>query len=62
LAANVKALFKRHKLCARVGDLFMSLIYTCQLNDANPFDYLTQLQRHTDHLVFQRAAPGFDSR
>jgi hypothetical protein len=23
----------------------MSLIYTCQLNQANPFDYLTQLQR-----------------
>jgi hypothetical protein len=22
-----------------------SLIYTCQLNEANPFDYLTQLQR-----------------
>jgi transposase len=33
---------------ARVGDLFMSLIYTCQLNQANPFDYLTQLQRHSD--------------
>jgi hypothetical protein len=36
---------------ARVGDLFMSLIYTCQLNEANPFDYLTQLQRHADQLV-----------
>jgi hypothetical protein len=29
----------------------MSLIYTCQLNQANPFDYLTQLQRHTDQLA-----------
>jgi hypothetical protein len=28
----------------------MSLIYTCQLNEANPFDYLTQLQRHADQL------------
>src|SRR5262249_20995098 len=36
---------------ARVGDLFMSLIYTCQLNQANPFDYLTQLQRHADQLA-----------
>jgi len=29
-----------------LGDLFMSLIHTCRLNDANPFDYLTTLQRH----------------
>lgn len=35
---------------AKVGDLFMSLIHTCELNRANPFDYLTQLQRHTDEL------------
>ena len=31
---------------ARVGDLFMSLIHTCRLNGANPFDYLSALQRH----------------
>jgi transposase len=31
---------------ARVGDLFMSIIHTCRLNGANPFDYLTTLQRH----------------
>jgi hypothetical protein len=31
---------------ARVGDLFMSLIHTCELNGTNPFDYLTELQRH----------------
>lgn len=35
---------------ARVGDLFMSLIHTCELNGANPFDYLTQLLRHGDEL------------
>ncbi len=29
----------------------MSLIYTCQLNQANPFDYLTELQRHPDQLA-----------
>jgi hypothetical protein len=29
----------------------MSLIYTCQLNEANPFDYLTELQRHADTLA-----------
>jgi transposase len=45
------ALFYKTQNGARVGDLFMSLIYTCQLNDVNPFDYLTQLQRHTDELA-----------
>jgi hypothetical protein len=40
---------------ARVADLFMSLIDTCQLNRANPLDYLTQSQRHADQLA---AAPG----
>ena len=29
-----------------MGDLFMSLIHTCELNGANPFDYLIELQRH----------------
>jgi transposase len=45
------ALFYKTQNGARVGDLFMSLIYTCQLNQANPFDYLTQLQRHIDQLA-----------
>jgi hypothetical protein len=29
----------------------MSLIHTCELSDANPFDYLTQLQRHASELA-----------
>jgi hypothetical protein len=29
----------------------MSLIYTCQLNEVNPFDYLTQLQEHDEELA-----------
>jgi hypothetical protein len=45
------ALFYKTRNGARVGDLFMSLIYTCQLNSTNPFDYLTQLQRHTNPLA-----------
>lgn len=28
---------------ARVGDVFMSLIHTCELNQVNPFDYLMTL-------------------
>jgi transposase len=45
------ALFFKTQNGARVGDLFMSLIYTCQLNEANPFDYLTELQRHTEQVA-----------
>ncbi|HEY6845373.1 MAG TPA: transposase, partial [Terracidiphilus sp.] len=40
------ALFYRTLNGADVGDLFMSLIHTCQLCDANSFDYLTELQLH----------------
>jgi hypothetical protein len=36
---------------ARVGDIFMSLIHTCELNDVNPFDYLMALQQHADTLA-----------
>jgi transposase len=45
------ALFYQTANGARVGDLFMSLIYTCELNEANPFDYLTELQQHSDQLA-----------
>ena len=31
-------------------DLFMSLIHSCELNAANPFDYLTELLRHAEEL------------
>jgi hypothetical protein len=42
------ALFYRTSNGARVGDMYMSLIHTCELCQANPFDYLTELQRHAD--------------
>jgi transposase len=35
---------------AQVGDLYMNLIHTCELNGANPFDYLTELHRHAEEL------------
>jgi hypothetical protein len=38
---------------AQVGDMYMSLIYTCQLCGANPFDYLTELQRHAAEVAAQ---------
>ena len=45
------ALFYKTENGALVGDTFMSLIYTCQLCGANPFDYLTELQRHATALA-----------
>ena len=44
------ALFYKTQNGAHVGDLFMSLIHTCQLCGANPFDYLTALQQHGEAL------------
>ncbi len=49
------ALFYRTLNGAQVGDLFMSLIHTCQLCGANSFDYLTELQRHAQELAAQPA-------
>jgi transposase len=45
------ALFYRTLNGAEVGDLFMSLIHTCQLCGANSFDYLIELQRHAQELA-----------
>ena len=50
------SLFYKTENGAHVGDLFMSLIHTAELCGANPFDYLTQLQRHADALKRDPAA------
>ena len=49
------SLFYKTENGAEVGDLYMSLIHTCESCGGNPFDYLTQLQRHA-HDVAQN--PG----
>ncbi len=36
---------------ARVGDIHMSLIHTCQLNSINPFDYLMALEHHSQAVT-----------
>jgi hypothetical protein len=41
------SLFYRTQNGAEVGDIYMSLIYTCQMCGANPFEYLQALQTHT---------------
>jgi len=69
------SLFYKTENGALVGDIFMSLIHSTELSDANPFDYLTQLQRHADVMkehpsqwmpwnyqaAVQRAAAAIDS-
>lgn len=42
------ALFFKTPNGAHVGDLFMSVIHTCELAGVNPFQYLTVLQQHRD--------------
>jgi hypothetical protein len=44
------ALFYKTEHGAWVGDLFMSLIHTCNLAGVNPFDYLTALQENAADL------------
>ncbi len=45
------ALFYRTENGAQVGDLFMSLIHTCELNGVNSFDYLVELLRHAAQVA-----------
>jgi hypothetical protein len=45
------ALFYRTLNGAQVGDLFMSLIHTCQLNGVNSFEYLVELLRHASEVA-----------
>jgi transposase len=49
------SLFYRTLNGARVGDIFMSLIYTAELNGVAPFEYLLALLRHPEELA---ANPG----
>ena len=36
---------------AYVGDLFMSIIHTCELQNANPFDYFITLAKHASQNI-----------
>lgn len=44
------ALFYKNQNGAGTGDLYMSLIHTCELNKINSFKYLTELQRHAQEV------------
>jgi hypothetical protein len=45
------SLFYKTKTGAEVGDTFMSIIHTAELNGADPFDYLVALQEHAEELA-----------
>lgn len=44
------SLFYKTENGAGVADIFMSLIYTAELESVDPFDYLTELLRHHEDL------------
>jgi transposase len=44
------AMFFKTTNGAHVGDIFMSFIHTCELSGGNPFDYLTELQKHAEEV------------
>ena len=44
------ALFYKTDHGAYIGDMFMSLIHTCNLGGVNPFDYITALQKHSSEV------------
>ena len=44
------AMFYKTGHGAHVGDVFMSLIHTCELCGVKAFEYLTELERHADEL------------
>ena len=50
------ALFCKTLNGAGVGDLFRSLIHFCELNKANPVDYLTELQKDSAELKQKASA------
>lgn len=51
------ALFYKTQRGAYVGDMFMTLIHTCQLAGVNPLEYLTWLLKNTRDLL--RSAPHY---
>jgi hypothetical protein len=50
------SLFYKTEKGAGIGDLFTSLIHTCELGGFNPLDYFQQLVRHQNLLARNPAA------
>ena len=45
------SLFYKTMNGAYIGDLFMSIIHTCNLNNVNPLDYLVILQKYCSDVL-----------
>lgn len=45
------SLFFRSKDGARIADMFVSIIHTCELSKANPFDYMTAILDNSDAVA-----------
>ena len=45
------AFFFKTQEGARIADVLMSIIETCMLNKANPYDYMVVLQQHKDEVM-----------
>jgi len=45
------ALIYKTQRGVRVGGVYMSLIYTCELCDVSPYDHLTELHRNADRAA-----------
>lgn len=45
------SLFYKTRSGAKVGDLYMSLIHTCELNKVNPLEYLRAVLEHQDAVA-----------
>ena len=45
------AYFYKTEHGALIGDIHMSIIYTCWINDINPLDYMVQLQYYRSEVV-----------
>jgi transposase len=50
------AYFYRNEIGAKIGDILMSVMETCALNDANPWEYLVSIQEHQQDV---RKNPSF---
>ncbi len=45
------SLYYRSARGALAGDIYMTLIHTCELNQVNPYEYLVALMRHSDDVA-----------
>ena len=50
------SLFYRSQRGARVGDIYMALIYNAELHGENPFEYLVALLAHPAEVATDPAA------